>query len=305
MVLFHKLFRCLLLCHLLYTYTVSSSLTASCVDCIRKCTSIVRSCQPLHFGRSLLRPWALHYTATIMITTLSLRDFFWFIFNPMRACGHQIHQQLVAHVPFFVSEVSVVPQPIGVRILTGWPVVVFSSIPALMHHFLVRRLPFSIISNCHAEAPGWWISPEKRTPKFLGRVLYRKVSVHCTINTEHPACEVQHLVLPFLGPSCRPWRNVRHRTMHQLEVSHQQRKSDRNYAEDFPFYGLWDAVLTAFWRNSCGDAFYKFLCSAQHRSLQPIMTSVLVQVSTKANCGGPYIYIWLSAKRCANRGWKF
>ena len=69
---------------------------------------------------------------------------------------------------------------------------------------------------------------------ILAVVLYRKVSVHCTINTERQACEVQHLLLQFLGTFCRPWWNVQRWTTRQLEVSHQQRKSDRKYAEEFP-----------------------------------------------------------------------
>ena len=75
---------------------------------------------------------------------------------------------------------------------------------------------------------------KKCTPKFLGRALYRNVSVHCTINVECQACEVQHLLLQFLGLFCRPWQNVRRRTTCQLETSHQQRKSNRKYSEDFP-----------------------------------------------------------------------
>ena len=67
----------------------------------------------------------------------------------------------------------------------------------------------------------------------------------------------------FLGLFCRPWQNVRRRTTCQLEVSHQQRKSDRKYTEDFPFCGLWDAVFTAFGCNSSRDIFHTFLCSAQ------------------------------------------
>ena len=75
---------------------------------------------------------------------------------------------------------------------------------------------------------------KKCTPKFPGRVLYRKVSVCCTINAERQACEVQRVLLQFLGLFCHPWQNVQRRTTHQLEASHQQRKSDKKYAEDFP-----------------------------------------------------------------------
>ena len=132
----------------------------------------MQSCQPLCSGHSLLCSRALHYAATLMITSLrspSEKQKL-FIFDPMHVCGHQIHQQLVALVPFFVSEMSVVPQPISVHILTSWPNVAFDLIPTLMHHFLARWLPFSIISNRHAEArswkwaPGWWILSRKNTP---------------------------------------------------------------------------------------------------------------------------------------------
>ena len=80
-------------------------------------------------------------------------------------------------------------------------------------------------------------SRQKNTPKFLGRAFYRKVSVHCTINTERPACEVQHLLLLFLGHSCHPWRNVQCQTMHALKASLQQMKSDSKYAKISHFMG--------------------------------------------------------------------
>ena len=67
-----------------------------------------------------------------------------------------------------------------------------------------------------------------------------------------------------------PWRNVWRWTMYQLEMSHQQRKSVRKYSEDFPFYGLWDAVFTAFRCNLSRDAFHKFLFGAQHSSLSAV-----------------------------------
>ena len=88
--------------------------------------------------------------------------------------------------------------------------------------------------EAESELPGDEACQKKCTPKFPGRVLYRKVFVHCMINAECQACEVQCLLLLFLGLFCHPWRNVRRRTTRQLETSHQQRKSDRKYAEDFP-----------------------------------------------------------------------
>ena len=80
-------------------------------------------------------------------------------------------------VCLFVSEMLVVPQPIGVRVLTIWPIVAFGSIPAFMGHFLARRLLFSIISNRHAEvrswkwALGWWILPKKLHTKIFGKSI--------------------------------------------------------------------------------------------------------------------------------------
>ena len=64
-------------------------------------------------------------------------------------------------------------------------------------------------------------------------------------STQHVKCSAC-----FLGLFCCPWWNVRHSAVHQLEVLHQQRKSNRKYTEYFPFYGLWDAIFTAFGCNS-------------------------------------------------------
>ena len=153
--------------------------------------SYIQSCQPLCFGHSLLRPRALLYTATLMIISLrspSEKQKLC-IFDPMCACGHQIRQQPVTHVPFCVSEVLVVPYPISVFILTSWPILAFSSVPALMHHFLMQLVFSHFKLPCRSEklkAISWVINLFKNhTPKFLGRVLYRNSSVHCscTINS--------------------------------------------------------------------------------------------------------------------------
>ena len=66
---------------------------------------LVQSCQPLCFGRSLLRPRALHYAATLMVISLGSPSELFF-FNPMRSCGHQICQQPVVSVPFCVWDVG-------------------------------------------------------------------------------------------------------------------------------------------------------------------------------------------------------
>ena len=60
-----------------------------------------------------------------------------------------------------------------------------------------------------------------------------------------PTCEVQRLLLQFLGLFCHPWRNVRCRTMHQCEASDQQRKSNRKYAKDFPLIFIGCDVIRA------------------------------------------------------------
>ena len=112
------------------------------------------------------------------------------------------------------------------------------------------------------------VSNKKHTPKFPGRVLYRKVSVRCSINAECQAWEVKLLLLQFLGLFCHPWRNVRHWTTCQLEMSHQQRKSDRKYAEDFPL--IFMGCKTQHLNIIRVKTLHKFLCtncSAQHRSL--------------------------------------
>ena len=55
---------------------------------------------------------------------------------------------------------------------------------------------------------------KKSTPKFPRRI-HGKVSMHCTINAERPACEVQCLLI---GLFCHPWWNVRHWMTHELKV---------------------------------------------------------------------------------------
>ena len=107
---------------------------------------LIQSCQPLCFGRSLLHPRALHYAATLMVISLSSpseKNNTLFLIPCIRVGIKFASNQL--WVCLFVSEMLVVPQPVGIHILTSWPIVVFGSIPALMRHFLARRLPFSVI----------------------------------------------------------------------------------------------------------------------------------------------------------------
>ena len=93
---------------------------------------------------TLLRSWSYHYAfpeknKNCLFLIPCVRVGIRFTSNRLSVC-------------LFVFEMLVVPQPIGVCILTSWPIVAFGSIPAFMRHFLARRLPFSIISNA---MPKW------------------------------------------------------------------------------------------------------------------------------------------------------
>ena len=172
----------------------------------------------------------------------------------------------------FLCQMLVAPQPVGVCVLTTWPIVAFSSIPALMRHFLARQLPFSIISNCHAEArswkraPRWWISPKKNAHQNF-REEYDTEQFLCIVQSTQSAKHVKCSACFFSS-----WRNVRRRTTRRLEVSHQQRKSDMKYAEDFPliFTGcdvIWAEMLfTNFFvvHNISLSAASHDLCSGAH-----------------------------------------
>ena len=94
---------------------------------------------------------------------------------------------------FFVSEMSIVPQPISVRVLTSWPIIAFGSIPTLVRHFLAIRLPFSVISNRHTEvrswkqASGWWIlSKKKNHTKISGKSIIQKTFL-CVVQSARSA----------------------------------------------------------------------------------------------------------------------
>ena len=150
-------------------------------------------------------------------------------------------QQQAARVPFFVSVVLVVPQPVGVHVLnqlTNCSVWFnsssYASLPGEMTHvFNHLKLPcrsekqktssrvINLVKKTHTKLSRKNISPEK----FL-------CIVQSTQSTQHVKCSTC-----FLGLFCRPWRNI-HRMTHQLEASHLLRKRDRKDAENFPFNGL-------------------------------------------------------------------
>ena len=228
-------------------------------------------CQPLRFGCSLLCSRALCY-AHDHITTLAIREkklYFlshacvWASNSPATGCT----------CAFFVSEMSIVPQPISLHVLTSWPVIAFGSIPTLVRHFLARWLLFSVISNHHAEvrsskrAPGWWIlskNNNNHTPKFPGRVLYRKSLCasydQCGVPSMWSAALASSVLGTFLSPMVE--------CMTSSKASTRYVTSTKEKWKEVPwrinFYGLWD---TAFGHNSSEDTFHKFLFSAQHCSL--------------------------------------
>ena len=153
---------------------------------------ITQNCQPLRFGRSLLRPRALRCAATLMIISLrspSEKQFF-FIFDPMRSCGHQIRQQAVVHVPFCVWDVGCATANRRSRFnhLTYRSVWFnsrfYASLPgettSVFNHF---KLPCR--SEKLKQAPGWWISPKKTHTKFFGKSI-----IHysfCALYDQHRA----------------------------------------------------------------------------------------------------------------------
>lgn len=118
-----------------------------------------------------------------------------------------MRQQPVACEPFFVSGVLVVPQPVSIYILnwlTSWSIQFNSrsyvSLPGEMtsvfSHFKSRCWSEKLKVSSRVSK-----SCQENTPKCLGRIISRKVSVHRTINAKHPACEVQCLLLrAFLSP---------------------------------------------------------------------------------------------------------
>ena len=212
----------------------------------------VQSCQPLHFGRSLLRPRALGYVAMLTIISLcspSEKQFI-FIFDPMRSCGHQICQQPVVRVPFCVWDVGCATANRRSRFnqLTNRSVRFnsrfYASLPgettSIFNHF---KSPWR---SEKLKASSQVMNLAKKThTKISGKSIIQNSFSVCTINAERQACEVQRLLLQFLGLFCRPWRNVRRRTTRQLEAPHQQRKGDRKYAEDFPLIFMGCDVIWA------------------------------------------------------------
>ena len=150
----------------------------------------------------------------------------------MRSCGHQIRQQPVVRVPFCVWDVGCATANRRSRFnqLTNHSIrfnsCSYASLPgkttSVFSHFK---------SPCRSEKPKASSRvmnlAKKCTPKFPGRVWQSAKHVKCSI------C--------FFSS----WRNVRHRKTRQFEASHQQRKSDRKYAEDFPWIFMGCDIIRA------------------------------------------------------------
>ena len=105
---------------------------------------------------------------------------FYFIFDLVCACGHQMCQQQAARVPFFVSLVLVVPQPVGVHVLnqlTNCSVWFnsrsYASLPGEMTHVFNH-----FKSPCQSEKQKTSSQVinlvKKHTPNFPGRIYLQK-----------------------------------------------------------------------------------------------------------------------------------
>ena len=157
----------------------------------------------------------------------------------------------------------VVPQPIGAHVLNRLTncSVQFNSLSyvsgkttSVFNHFK---------SQCQSKklkASSWVINLVKKQHTELSGMNISTERFLCIVwsvqSAQHVKCSTC-----FLGLFCCPWQNVWRWTMCQLEASHEQRKSYRQHTEDFPFYGLWDAVFIAFGCNLSRHS-SKFLYSA-------------------------------------------
>ena len=176
----------------------------------------------------------------------------------MHSCGHQIRQQPVMRVPFCVWDVGCTTANWRSHFnqLTNRSVrfnsCSYASLPGETTSVFIH-----FKSPCRSKKPkvSSQVSSQKKcTPKFPGRVWYRTVSVCCMINTERQACEVQRLLLQFLA-ECMTSNNASTWSV----TSTKEKREEVHWRLPINFYGLW--------RNSSVDAFHKFLCITQYRSV--------------------------------------
>ena len=206
---------------------------------------LAQNSQPLCFGRSLLCPRALHYDHITMppdppplpVPKNNNKNC---LFST--TCVHQMCQQLVAHVPFLWCWLC---------LTSWWDDFCFQSFQIVLPKLKASSQVVNLVKKRHTKISGKNIHTEK---------------FPCIVQSMQSIRHVKSSVC-FLGLFCRPLQNVWCQMTYQLKVLHQQSKSNGKYAEDFPFYGLWDTVFAAFGCNLSRDAFHKILCSAQHHSL--------------------------------------
>ena len=129
---------------------------------------------------------------------------FFKIFNPMRVCGHQIRQQPVAHVPFWclMCWLCHSQSAFAFNQLTNRNVR-FSSRSYASLHGKTTSIFNHFKSPCQNEklkASVWVMNLLKKThTKIFGKSIIQK-----SFCAERQACEVQCLLLRFLGLFCRP-----------------------------------------------------------------------------------------------------
>ena len=140
-------------------------------------------------------PEGTHYTATLKIISLhsppQKTKIVYF-----RSCA----RVWASNVPvtgctclFFVSVVLVVPQPVDIRVLNQ-----LTSCSVWFNSRSYVSLPGEMTpvfnhfkSPCRSEkrkASSQVISQKNTHQTFREEYIYRKVSVHCTVSAEHPAC---------------------------------------------------------------------------------------------------------------------
>ena len=137
-----------------------------------------------------------------------------------------------------------------------------------------RQLPFSVISNRHAEAKSWkwasgWCIKKKKTHiKIYGKSIIQK-SFSASYNQRGvPSMWSSVLASSVLGTVLSPMVECMMSNNASTWNVISQMKSDGKYAEDFPLIFMGHETHSInFGHNSSENTFHKFLCSVQHRSV--------------------------------------
>ena len=180
--------------------TVCISCLTDCLLCLIQYTNRAANCYAL-----VVVDYALYCCAHDHITPLSPRNFFFYIFNLLCACGHQMHQQPVASVPFLCMWCWLCH--IGIRILNQltncsvrFSSRYYASLPGETTSVLV-------ISNGHTEASSRVINLIKKPHTKLCRKNKSTEKFQCIVrpvqSTQHVKCSAG-----FLELLCCPWWNV-------------------------------------------------------------------------------------------------